>query len=280
MNNKEAFKAGLIAIRKKAAANYNHTTVSEILACFPGMELTKDQIAMVYRYLDEEHIVIEDYKPHDTRTVTVSEPELTGEELAYFQMYLEDLSAIPPCSEAEEQMLVRNLLAGDESAQTRLIEGNLQLVLGMARRRAGNGVLIGDLVQEGNMALVMAIEEYRSAGVKLAGQSLTTFLESRIDTAMKALVQEQGSNSHVAEKMAREANRLLSATADLEEELGREATLAELAEQLHMTEDEIENVMRFSFSAMEIGEVETEEEEPAKPAGNPMSEGWAGMDDM
>lgn len=280
MNQKEAFKNGLIAVRKKAAANYNHTTVTDILSCFSGMELTAEQIAMIYRYLEEEHIIIEDYKPHDTRTVTVKEPQMTGEELAYFQMYLEDLKAIPPCSEAEEQMLIRNLLAGDESAQTRLIEGNLQLVLTMARRRVGSGVLIGDLVQEGNMALVMAVEEYGRAGVRISGQPLEDFLESRIDTAMKALIQEQGSNSHVAEKMAREANRLLEATAELEEELGREVSLSELGEQLHMSEEEIENVMRFSFSAMEMGDEATDGDESKDSSADPRRSGWAGMDDM
>ena len=104
---------------------------------------------------------------------------------------------------------VKNLLGGDESAQNRLIEGNLHRVLALARNRAGQGVLIGDLVQEGNMALVTAIEEYRNAGVRLLGEPMAEFLERKIDAAMEALVREQSGFARTAERMAADANRLL-----------------------------------------------------------------------
>lgn len=254
MNDKKKLKEGLAAIHKKANANFNHITVGEILAGFPGMELSEDQIRLIYKYLDEEHIIVEDYQPHDTRTVTPDKPALTGEEKAYFQMYLQDLEDVRPCTESEEKILVSQLLGGDESVQNRLIEGNLHRVLKLAGARVGRGVLIGDLVQEGNMALVLAIEEYCAAGVRIQGEPLARFLESRIDQAMKALVQEQGSFDRAGEQMAREANRLLEVTETLEEELGREVTLAELAEGMKLSEDEVENILRVSYSAMEIGE--------------------------
>ena len=257
MNQKEEmFRKGLAEIRKKAAGNFNHITVEEIVKSFPKMELTKKQIDMIHQYLKEEHIILEEYHTHDTRSVTVgSGPEkLTGEEKAYFQMYLDDLAAIPELTEEEDRILTGHLLSGDESAQNRLIEGNLHRVLAMARRRAGNGVLIGDLVQEGNMTLITAIEEYRGAGVRMQGGSLAAFLENRVDEALKALIAEQGGFDHTAEKLAREANRLLRITKEFEEEFGREASLAELAEEMQMTEDEVEAVMRTSYSAMEIGD--------------------------
>ncbi len=120
---KERFRRGLIALRKKAGENHDHITVPEILSSFPEMTLNQDQITLVYRYLEEEHIVVEDYILHDTRQVPITEKELTGEEKAYFQMYLDDLNTISPCSEEEEIRLVAHLLDGDEIAQNRLIEG-------------------------------------------------------------------------------------------------------------------------------------------------------------
>lgn len=103
------------------------------------------------------------------------------------------------------------------------------------------------------MTLVLAVEEYRSAGVRIQGEPLARFLESRIDRALKALVQEQGSFDKAGEQMAREANRLLEVTETLEEELGRAVTLAELAERVKLPEDQVENILRVSYSAMEIG---------------------------
>ena len=75
-----------------------------------------------------------------------------------------------------------------------------------------------------------------------------------MDEALKALIAEQGGFDHTAEKLAREANRLLRITKEFEEAFGREASLAELAEEMQMTEDEVEAVMRTSYSAMEIGD--------------------------
>lgn len=250
----ESFRRGLSAVRAKAADNFNHVTVADILASFPDRQLTKKEIALIHQYLKEEHIILEGYKPHDTRTVTVGEPRLNGEEKAYFQMYLSDLEQIPRLTEAEEKILVQHLLSGDESAQTRLIEGNLHRVLEMAKRRAGNGVIIGDLVQEGNMTLVTAIEEYRTAGVRISGESLAVFLEKRIDDALKALIAEQGSFQLAGETMAREANRLLRVTKEFEEDNGRAATLPELAEAMQLAEDEVENLIRVSYSAMQKGD--------------------------
>lgn len=264
----ELFRRGLAAIRARAADNFNHVTVGDIVASFPDRQLTKKEIGLIHQYLKEEHIILEDYQPHDTRTVTVGEPKLNGEEKAYFQMYLNDLQEIPRLTEAEERVLIQHLLGGDESAQTRLIEGNLHRVLEMARRRVGRGVLIGDLVQEGNMTLVTAIEEYRSAGVRVAGSSFAVFLETRIDNAMKALIAEQGSFHLAGETMAREANRLLRVTKELEEENGRAATLPELAEAMQMTEDEVENLIRVSYSAMQKGD------ENADAAQDPGRAGW------
>lgn len=286
MQNREDFKKGLAALRAKAAVNYNHITVGEILSSFPGIELSEEQIALIHQYLEEEHIVLEDYQPHDTRTVTVKRTEespddfensegsgespgipaeIEGEEKEYFQMYLQDLESVEPCTEEEERILIGHLLAGDESAENRLIEGNLHRVLALAARRAGHGVLIGDLVQEGNMALITAIEEYAGAGVRISGAPFAEYLETRIGNAMKALIQEQGGYDKAAEDMARQANRLLEVTRELEEELGRTVTLSELAREMKLPEDEVENILRVSYSAMQSGDksAESGQEEPS-----------------
>ncbi|WP_434311241.1 sigma-70 domain-containing protein [Hominifimenecus sp. rT4P-3] len=270
MEEKENWQRGLEAVREKAAANGNRIAVGEILACFPGIALSEEQIRLIYRYLEDTHIEIEDYEPHDTRSVAVGSGRLSGEEKAYFQMYLKDLEGVAPCTKAEEEILVNHLLGGDEGAQNRLIEGNLHRVLELARNRAGCGVLIGDLVQEGNMALVTAVEEYRSAGVRLVGEPLEDFLEKKIDGAMEALIREQSGFDRAAKRMAADANRLLELTKELEEELGREATLEELAKRMHLPGEYVEEVVRVSYHAMKNGDGSENQREKA----DRLTSGW------
>ena len=252
MENKEEFKAGLARMRQTAAGNGNHLSVSDILACFPGMRLTKDQIRLIYQYAEEEHMVIDDYVPHDTRSVPLGKKKLTGEEKAYFKMYLEDLRQIRPCDAEEAERLAERLILGDEEARNRLTEGHLHMVLDLAGKRAGQGVLIGDLVQEGNMALVMALAELQSEGTSILAGGLAEMLAARVDTALRQLIEEQSGHDKAGERMARETNRLLAATLALEEELGREATLAELAEKVRLPEDKVKELIKISLNAAEF----------------------------
>ena len=81
-----------------------------------------------------------------------------------FQMYLGELSGIKSCDEEENNRLLRALASGDPGARDRLIEGNLKTVLEMVRDYVGRGIPAGDLVQEANMALVVAVREYEGGG--------------------------------------------------------------------------------------------------------------------
>ncbi len=252
MDNKELFKAGLARMREKAAENGNHLSVAEILACFPDLRLTKTQIRLIHQYAEEEHMVIDDYVPHDTRSVPLGKKKMTGEEKAYFKMYLEDLKQIRPCDAEEVELLAERLLAGDELARNRLTEGHLHMVLELAGKRAGQGVLIGDLVQEGNMALVTVLSELQREGSSLLAGGLSQLLSSRVDAAIRQLIEEQSGHDKAGERMARETNRLLAATLALEEELGREATLAELSEKVRLPEDKVKELIKISLNAAEF----------------------------
>jgi len=196
----------------------------------------------------------------------------------YVLDYMDELKQLQPCTEKEEMILIEQLLHGDENAEGRLIEGNLNRVFELAEKRAGQGAPMGDLIQEGNMALVESVAEFRSVGVRFSGGSFRTFLDGRIEAAMDRLLNEEQGQKHAAGKLAEEANRLLYLTGVLEEELEREPSLAELAEKMGLPEDEVENIMRVSLSAAEMGDVgEPEEAEQAAPKSNPLKEGWDGF---
>lgn len=148
-------------------------------------------------------------------------------------------------------MLMERLSAGEEEVITRLTEGYLHSVLELARKHSGNGVLIGDLVQEGNMELMIALGDISAGAVLLAGGH-REYILNRIDEVMKALIAEQSGYHKAGEKMARETNRLLAATMELEDELGREATLEELAKKVQLPEDKVKELIQISLNAAEF----------------------------
>lgn len=284
----EPLRKGLETLQKKAQENGGHVTVHDIVASFPGRELDEADISLIYRFADSENIRIDEYQIHDTRSVTITrdgvsrgkteekeqedgtaggEVPLTGEDEKYFTMYLEDLRGVSPCSPEETEMLVQRAAAGDESAVARLTEGHLKFVLDTARQYTGRGVLIGDLVQEGNLEMVAAVSELVSGGTPLLSGGFRDYLTKRVTRAMQALIEEQDETRQTAEKMARGSNRLLAATAELEEELGHEPGVEELARKVDMPVDDVRALVRESLNAAQYANRDEERQQEAEEAG-------------
>lgn len=169
-----------------------------------------------------------------------------GVESAYYQMYLAELRGLQPCSEEEERALAGELLAGSETAKARLVEGNLHLVVEISKAYLGRGVLAADLVQEGNMALFMAVDSYRG------GMDLRLYLVQEIERAMVEAIREQTGSDEILNTLAADANALMKATETLADRLGREATAEELAEHLHMSRERVETLVKLSLDAMNL----------------------------
>lgn len=164
-----------------------------------------------------------------------------------FQIYLEELSGVKSCDEQENTRLLKALAARDQKARDRLIEGNLMAVLGIAKDYLNRGIPAGDLVQEANMALVMAVHEYEGGGFE-------GFLREQVNKALTAAVERQSMETKTARKMADRVNRLQDISADMAEELGREATVEELARRMELTADEIREAMKMTMDAMALVE--------------------------
>ena len=164
-----------------------------------------------------------------------------------FQMYLGELSGIKSCDEEENNRLLRALASGDPGARDRLIEGNLKTVLEMVRDYVGRGIPAGGLVQEANMALVVAVREYEGGG-------FDSFLKDRVRAALLNAVERQSMETKTARKMVDRVNRLQDISAELAEELGREATVEELARRMELTEEEIREAMKVTMDAMTLVE--------------------------
>ncbi|MDO4267334.1 MAG: sigma-70 domain-containing protein [Eubacteriales bacterium] len=177
-----------------------------------------------------------------------------------YQMYLEEIKAIKPCTAGEEKELLERLRQGDESARTRLLEGTLQYITELARDYGGRGLPLGDLVQEANMALMTAVaqaaaedsSEPRSGD---AGDGLTVFralVRARVEEALEAALEGQKLSEQVSGELLARVNVLQEVSRRMAEELGREATVEELARKMKMTEDEIRDIMKLTLDAMSV----------------------------
>lgn len=167
-------------------------------------------------------------------------------ENTFYQMYLKELQQITPCTEEEQELLLRRLLSGDLTVCQRLIEGNLFRVLKAAEEFPDCGVLLSDLVQEGNMALTLAVGDYSDGNCG----DFETYIESEIRRGMQAAVEEQGRSDQTAKRVLDRVELLNAVSESMAKELGREATVAELAERMQMTEDEVKDIMKMALDAL------------------------------
>ncbi len=167
----------------------------------------------------------------------------------FYQMYLEEMEDISPCTIEETEMLLKNIKEGNKEAKKRLVEGNLKTALSYAKEFDGKGVLLTDLVQEANMALMMAVDRYDGSPTK---EEFDRFAGDLMNEFLLEAVQEEVSAEQTGEELAARVNVLQTVSSVLAKELGREATIDELADKMKMTVEEIHGIMKIALDAMSI----------------------------
>ena len=171
----------------------------------------------------------------------------TGTEDIY-QVYMEELAVIPPCTEEENRELLKRMKAGDREAKNRLVEGNLKKALFFIQDYLNRGVPMADLIQEASMELMeLADEGFQEGFEKL--------LESRIHVRMEEVIREQEAEMDLVDEMLARVNVLQEVSKRMAEELGREASLKELAERMKMTEEDVREIMKMTMDALKLSEL-------------------------
>lgn len=159
----------------------------------------------------------------------------------YTKLYLEELKRLPVLERKELDILLSRL--PDRAAGEQIINGNLSYVANLADEYAGPHTDAADLVQEGSMALTLLVNHYQ-------GGDFERLREKAVRTAMEAYCDSQRKNEQIEEKLTTSINVMNRVTTELAEELGREATLAEVAEKMKMPEDEIRILMKEALNAV------------------------------
>ena len=175
-----------------------------------------------------------------------SEEDLSAEDI--YRVYMEEIAAIPPCSEAENEKLLGEIRNGNKAARERLIEGNLKNALFFVQDYINKGVPMADLIQEASLELMMLADEGFEG-------SFEKLLESRIRVRMAEIINDQKKEADIEEEMLARVNVLQEVSKSMAEELGREAKLSELAERMKMTEDEVREIMKVTMDALSMSKI-------------------------
>lgn len=177
-------------------------------------------------------------------TETGEDREFASEE-DFYRLYLEELKMVIPCTAEEEERLLDEILAGSRQAVKRLVEGKLGQAVRLAEEYRDCGLTMSDLVQEANIALLLTAQEYQ-------GGDFDDQAQERIRRMIEDAINLQKTESQAEEEILARVNVLKDISSSMAEELGREATVEELAERMKMTVREIKDIMKLTLDAMSV----------------------------
>lgn len=187
--------------------------------------------------LDDPELVVEDVDEEAEEALVLDGPEATTQDP--LKLYVRSIGGGPLLTRAEERELARRKDAGDENAKRRLIECNLRLVMSITRNYTKAGVPLLDLIQEGNLGLIRAVEkfDYRM------GYKLSTYATWWIRQSVTRALADQGRTIRLPVHVAEQVRRLLRARRQLAQKLNREPTLVELAEEAALPEEKVRDLL-------------------------------------
>lgn len=270
------FEEKLSKLLELAKSKKNVLDETEVLDAFAGDELTPEKLDRIYDFLDKKHVDIlkmsndddmdpdlfsedEDADPEDAidvEHIDLSVPEGIGVDDPV-RMYLKEIGKVPLLSPDEEIELAKKIELGDEEAKKKLAESNLRLVVSIAKRYAGRGMQLLDLIQEGNLGLIKAVEkfDYRK------GYKFSTYATWWIRQAITRAIADQARTIRIPVHMVETINRLVRTQRQLVQKLGREATPEELAKELDMPVDRVREIMKISQDPVSLETPIGEEED-------------------
>jgi RNA polymerase primary sigma factor len=250
----------------------------EIMDSLEQVDLTTEQIDEVYETLANHGIeILPDTSEDIVDSIDTSldedrfQPDLDDEEEVEIdltipegialddpvRMYLKEIGRVPLLSAAEEIELARRVEAGDEAAKRRLAEANLRLVVSIAKRYVGRGMLFLDLIQEGNLGLIKAVEKFDY----LKGYKFSTYATWWIRQAITRAIADQARTIRIPVHMVETINKLIRVSRQLLQTLGREPTAEEIAAEMEMSPERVREIIKIAQEPVSLETPIGEEED-------------------
>jgi len=263
--------------KKKGSITYR-----EIMDALQGIELSADQIDDIYQQLgrmgidvvpepgeveleimkkgkdDDDDDIVEDPEDEveEEAEVDLSVPEGVGIDDPV-RMYLKEIGRVPLLSADEEIELAKRMEEGDEEAKRRLAEANLRLVVSIAKRYVGRGMLFLDLIQEGNLGLIKAVEKFDY----IKGFKFSTYATWWIRQAITRAIADQARTIRIPVHMVETINKLIRVSRQLLQELGREPAPEEIAKVMDIPVERVREIMKIAQEPVSLETPIGEEED-------------------
>ena len=246
----------LVAIGKKKKGVLEYKEIMDYLG---DIELEAEQIDKIYEYFEAQGIDVlgaMDVEEEIDKDLDLSLPEGINIDDPV-RMYLKEIGKVPLLSAEEEIELAQRMEEGDEYAKKKLAEANLRLVVSIAKRYVGRGMLFLDLIQEGNLGLIKAVEkfDYRK------GYKFSTYATWWIRQAITRSIADQARTIRIPVHMVETINKLIRVSRQLVQELGREPSAEELAKEMEMPVDKVRDILKIAQEPVSLETPIGEEED-------------------
>ena len=218
-------------------------------------ETTPTQMDFVYKSIAESGIQIIDETERDKELYEQALMDIGLDDPV--KMYLKDIGRIPLLTTDDEIDLARRMQEGDETARRKLSEANLRLVVSIAKRYVGRGMLFLDLIQEGNIGLMKAVDKFDVT----KGYKFSTYATWWIRQAITRAIADQARTIRIPVHMVETINKLIRVSRQLLQELGREPTPEEIAEEMNMQVDRVREILKISQEPVSLETPIGEEED-------------------
>lgn len=232
MVSEELFRKQLLALITTAKKQGMSVTDEQVKSAFPGMELTDSKLELIYEYLKNSKIAIGDAPDY--------EELLTDEDRNYLEDYKRELKELPKYSDREKEQIIIEAFGGDGLAKEKLMHLFLPQVVEISKLYTGQGVLVEDLIGEGNVALAMAMDMFDCIEKP---DEMEGFLSKMIMDAMEQSIETELSESQLDQEIADKVNKVAKVAKELAEDLRRPVSISELAKETEFSEEEIKEVL-------------------------------------
>jgi len=249
----EQVKDQLIELGKKR----HSLTYKDIMEKLAPFEQDQDQIDEFYEHLSELGIDVGGRAEDDEEDMPMGAADQEQDDFHFdddltlppgikindpVRMYLKEIGRVPLLSAEDEIDLAMRIEQGDEEAKRRLAEANLRLVVSIAKRYVGRGMLFLDLIQEGNMGLIKAVEKFDH----MKGFKFSTYATWWIRQAITRAIADQARTIRIPVHMVETINKLIRVSRQLLQELGREPTPEEIAKEMDLSTDKVREIMKIA----------------------------------
>ncbi len=277
--NEEKFEEKLKSLIEAGRKKENVLDNQEIIEHFKGIDLGEDDYDRIWEVLEHNGIDVlkmsdvtddgdiddeDDIPPEeideeeevDIANVDLSVPDSVSIEDPV-RMYLKEIGKVPLLSAEEEVELAKRMELGDQEAKNKLAEANLRLVVSIAKRYVGRGMLFLDLIQEGNLGLIKAVEKFDYS----KGYKFSTYATWWIRQAITRAIADQARTIRIPVHMVETINKLIRVSRQLLQELGREPTPEEIAEEMKMPVEKVREILKISQEPVSLETPIGEEED-------------------